>query len=279
MIAWLQALWAWFLALFRGQAAGSRAGPHAATSSTLRSLALAAWALERIKRHGSLELSPGKLPADLDGIAHALYTHARSRAPGLRIPFAKARVRVVDDIESAGLYTVDGEGWVTIDVHRRHTEDIEAAAAVLCHEICHHILDVSAFPHDKQDIPEAERITDLCMYVVGFAGVFHRGRVTVASVGGRFVERHLGYHSADQYNHARSWVQSAWAANGGDGMAAGPGEAFRLPSKDDKLLVKLHNVIPHAPDRQRVLAHYRKKHPARDDGWILQKILRDYERQ
>ena len=113
--------------------------------ATLSRLARRAWAGRQLG-HGSFLFTPSLLlirdDAVLNEAAQALYSHARSWADGLDIPYHIPRISVSScSHDTAGQFVVDDEGWTSIEISRDFLDTPRAVWLIMAHEVCHHILD------------------------------------------------------------------------------------------------------------------------------------------
>ena len=134
----------------------------------------------------------------------ALYGHALKWARGFEVPFRVPKVAVKGHGDAAGQYQVDGDGYLFIDITPGLLRYPSAVLAVLAHEACHHIIDISGLNTHRQEIDEPT--TDLAMFVCGFGQVFRAGQSRLGGGGGNWQKSHLGYLTETQYAFAYQWV-------------------------------------------------------------------------
>jgi hypothetical protein len=184
-------------------------------NETLYKLAETAWA----ERNGAATMSfvlraedlPNpRLPEDMADIVRRLYEHARRWAPGFEVPRAipqvgwKLPLDGIGTADVAGLYRVDSEGFVSIEISPKFRGNDAALLAILAHEACHHILDLSGIRAATTE--EYERLTELAGFICGFGLLTLKGYRQVEHVGLARRETHLGYLSPAEYEAAQHWV-------------------------------------------------------------------------
>jgi hypothetical protein len=91
------------------------------------------------------------------------------------------KVGVKGLVDAAGQYRVDGDGYIFIGMAPDVLSSPPAVLAVLAHEACHHILDISGLNTHRPEIDEPT--TDLAMFVCGFGQVFLERQSRLALVG------------------------------------------------------------------------------------------------
>jgi len=122
------------------------------------------------------------------------------------IPYRVPRVLIVSVSmpAAAGMFKVDEEGWVTIELGANFFQDRLAAQAILAHEVCHYILENSGIR--KSDVNLNERYTDLCMFVCGFGEIFLAGYRRDAAQQDYRPGHRLGYLTDAEYQFAQRYV-------------------------------------------------------------------------
>jgi hypothetical protein len=254
---------------------------HPDVDAELTMLANRAWTRRGI-HGGHLELDHIDLPAkpsvaDLTRAADQLYAHARTRCPNLLIPMATAELHICP-LDAAGLFGVDEGGYTHVSVSSAFATSPPTALAVLCHELCHHILDINGLAN-RHDRVNYERRTDITMFICGFGALWARGRVFIQAKDDAYSVKHLGYMTVDEYRHAREWAQDAWAANASEPkIGPGPGASFVLQTTLGLLEQQARNAIPNDLSRRRVLRLLSRQHPNKSEEWVLQKLLNDRAR-
>ena len=116
--------------------------------------------------------------AEWCGISLAINSSASSTTCNVE----KTRVERSDDatpcpfgltLGEAGSFRVERDGYVEIRLLSSIATDHTAAVAVLAHEVCHYVLESSGIR--REEVLDNERLTDFCIFVVGFGGVFLDG--------------------------------------------------------------------------------------------------------
>jgi hypothetical protein len=137
-------------------------------------------------------------------VVEVLIRHARRTVPGFNVPHMIPRVLVVSLPAAAGMFKVDDEGWVTIELGANFFQDKLAAQAILAHEVCHYILENSGVR--KKDVYVNEQYTDLCMFVCGFGEIFLAGYRRNAAQQDYCPGHRLGYLTDAEYQFAQQYV-------------------------------------------------------------------------
>jgi len=123
---------------------------------------------------GTVVLDPGSISASVkfEEFVSMLLRHVRHTTE-LSTPWRTPRIFVERTNQNiGGLFQVD-EGWVRIVVGQQFFKDIAAARAILCHEVCHYILDMVDIRERPEE--ENERLTDVAMFVFGYGKIFRAG--------------------------------------------------------------------------------------------------------
>ncbi|MGH7389776.1 MAG: hypothetical protein ACREM3_10005 [Candidatus Rokuibacteriota bacterium] len=180
--------------------------------AALYRLAGAAWNVRRIPASSDFILRPEQLSRpeaadDMAAIVGHLYAHARKWAPGLEIPYRVPHVSISPLVSTAGQYRSDSDGYLFIDLSSEFKAEPSAVLAILAHEACHHILDLSGIRGNTRE--ESERLTDLATFICGFGELVLAGHSQVRRVGAIWTAIHLGYLSPDEYRFAQRWVLAA----------------------------------------------------------------------
>jgi hypothetical protein len=184
-------------------------------NAVLYELAEVGWAERVGPARQDFLLTPASLPPPssveaLSEIVRLLYSHARKWAPGFQVPFAVPDVKwgaPTLDLNReviAGAYRVDTDGYVHIDVSPKFYGQSEALLAILAHEACHHILDLSGVRGNT--VEEDERLCELSGFICGFGLLTLNGCRVIRNSGPAREETHLGYLSIDEYQAAHEWV-------------------------------------------------------------------------
>ena len=172
----------------------------------LRELATQAWTTEQSLRQSQFLLNSADFVKTTDPaqVVEGLIRQARRTAPGFSVPQLIPRVLVVSLPAAAGMFKVDEEGWVTIELGANFFQDKLATQAILAHEVCHYILENSGIR--KSDVNQNERYTDLCMFVCGFGEIFLAGYRRDAAQRDYRPGHRLGYLTDAEYQFAQRYV-------------------------------------------------------------------------
>jgi hypothetical protein len=100
---------------------------------------------------------------------------------------------------------VEQDGWVKIVVGATFFDDRAAAHAILCHELCHYVLEANGIR--EQSTLENERLTDAAIFVFGLGDIFLAGYRRSPNTQYRIGHR-LGYLRDDEYGFVNKYV--AW---------------------------------------------------------------------
>lgn len=123
---------------------------------------------------GASIVDPKSIPTSEkpDQFVSRLLRHARHTTE-LSTPWRTPRIFIEKTSPNVGgLFQVD-EGWVRIVVGQPFYKDVAASRAILCHEVCHYILDMVDIR--ERQTQENERLTDIAMFVLGFGQLFLDG--------------------------------------------------------------------------------------------------------
>ena len=197
-------------------------------------LAGVAWSVRRIVLNSDFILHTERLPRpdsanDMEAVVEHLYVHARKWAPGFEIPYRVPKVRLSPLITSAGQYTADSHGYLFIDVAPEFKGQHSALFAILAHEACHHILDLSGLHGATRE--DGERLTDLTTFICGFGELILRGHSHIRRGPSGWTTVHLGYLSSADYRSAQNWVLKAQGLQASASPAeASPGLVARISS-------------------------------------------------
>jgi hypothetical protein len=232
----------------------------------LERLARRAWKSADTLHHRAFWLSVEDLSnrGNYSEIVRRMLEHAMEVTPGLEVPRMVPRVITTPQFEAAGQFHEE-DGWVTLKVGPNFIWDRAAAVAILAHETCHYILENSGIR--ESDYLRTERLTDICMFVCGFGGVFLDGykRETAQS---EYRKGHrLGYLSDDTY---------AFLKEEADRLRRG--NAICLPDRVAEVRMKIRQLIPNAGVRERLIKGTQKKYPEMPEVEVLETVLIQYER-
>ena len=177
----------------------------------LHELARIAWLRSGPPNSVDFLLNPAVLPdstlnRSMEQVLEIFYGHALKWASGFEIPFRVPKVGVKRLVGAVGQYRID-DGYVLIDMSPNVLSCPPAFHAVLAHEACHHILDLSGLNTHRPEVDEP--MTDLAIFVCGFGEVFRRGQSTLAQMRNDWRTTHLGYLTQAQYDYAAWWVLNA----------------------------------------------------------------------
>jgi hypothetical protein len=203
----------------------------------------------------------------LHGLAYeqvvaAILAHVRMAASRLNVPAMTPRVTVEVLCDAAGQF-VEEDGWVKISVGKNFFDNMPAALAILCHEVCHYVLLASGIR--ERDRLENERLTDTAMFVFGLGGVFLSGYQQRAGTEYRAGHR-LGYLTDAEYQYVEAYVSA---------LRASP--TF-LAATEAELEARLRAVVFEADARQRLIAFEQKKYPGKSRSALIQAVLEQIEK-
>lgn len=177
----------------------------------LYDLANIAWSPRRGVATEAFILRPETLPSpstpeDLARIVESLYAHARHWCPGFKVPLDASTFRIPALAESAGHYWAESNSDTFLRLPQGLSRRPAAIYAILAHEACHHILDLSGIRGDTLEDHEKETI--LAVFVCGFGEIFLQGHKHISGdpscndLDARLL-------TADQYRFAHNWVFKA----------------------------------------------------------------------
>lgn len=136
-------------------------------------------------------------------IVKEMLDHVRRVAPALDVPMLTPRIVTERLCEAAGQF-VEQDGWVKIAVGSHFFDNVNAAVAILCHELCHYVLEANGIR--KKPTLANERITDTAMFVFGLGDLFLAGYKVPGTTEYRTGHR-LGYLLDTEYNFADQYVR------------------------------------------------------------------------
>jgi len=257
---------------------GSSSASLDSIAEDLDRLAAVAWRVRGAPHSSSFLFDPSSLPptANTQGLEQALgllYDHAKVWAPGFDIPFRVPKVRLPLLSEAPGVYRVDEDGYVFVDISPTLLQHPRAVLAVLAHEACHHILDLSGFNTHQSAVDEP--LTDLAMFVCGFGQVFLDGRTDLVSSDNQWRKTHLGYLSEAEYRFAYQWVLQSASRGRSVGPNVKPKEEYQLGFLRNKALVSFGGNVTAL---ERLLEHERQRRPGCDEMDILTAVVDQLER-
>lgn len=223
-------------------------------------LATEAWGTREQISGTSLMLFPHLL-RDLDNsaIVREMLRHARRVAPRLNVPRMTPRVIVESLCNAAGQFTEE-DGWVKISVGTAFFNDLPTARAILCHELCHYVLNASGIR--EQPRSENERLTDAAMFIFGLGDLFLAGYRKDQSSEYRSGHR-LGYLSDAEYQYAAAYVAR---------LRLFPDQFI---SREQEIEVLLRSVVHDPARRGRLIAGYGRKLQSSTAAEVAQRIIAD----
>jgi len=135
-------------------------------------------------------------------VIKAYLRHVARVAPKLDVPTMTPRIVTERLCDAAGKF-IEEDGWVKIVVDAHFFDNRPVAQAILCHEVCHYVLEANGIR--EQPTLENERMTDAAIFVFGLGDVFLAGYHKSPSRQYRAGHR-LGYLTDDEYRFARQHV-------------------------------------------------------------------------
>ena len=166
-------------------------------------LARKTWGSREDIENSRLELAPAAIRAYTDHgqLVGALLKHVRGISPGISVPMMTPRVVVEPICDAAGQF-IEQDGWVKIAVSAAFFNDVPAARSILCHELCHYVLNANGIR--QSPTLENERLTDVAMFAFGLGEIFLSGYRKSAT---NYRAGHqLGYLSDEEYRFIRRYV-------------------------------------------------------------------------
>jgi hypothetical protein len=191
-----------------------------------------------------------------------LLRHIRSVCPRLNIPQMTPKVRVGALTFSAGEF-VEEDGWITLTIGSEFLLNIAAAKAILCHEICHYVLNANGIR--EKSVIENERLTDIAMFVFGLGSVFLKG-YKAAPINEYRAGHRLGYLTDDEYYYAIGRIDALWKS----------GNLQKTSVQELETLLKAS--ILDAKARDRLIKNAQQKYPNMTQSEIIQYVLDTYIR-
>jgi hypothetical protein len=234
--------------------------PSSDIRSKLDRLAAATWGTREEIARTPLILRPSP-NGDCAAIVDEMLRHARRVAPRLNVPRLAPRVVVAPLAWAAGEFAEE-DGWVKINLGAGFFNDPLAAHAILCHELCHYVLNASGIREPTR--VENERLTDAAMFVLGLGDIFlagYRRAPTEYRAGHR-----LGYLSDAEYQFAAAYVGRLRAS------------LNRFASPEEELERRLRGIVSDGAARARLVAGYRRKYPSAAAAELAQRIIDDITR-
>jgi hypothetical protein len=184
--------------------------------------------------------------------------HVRQSAPRLNVPRMTPRVVVQPLCNAAGQF-VEEDGWVKIAVGSAFFRDAPAACSILCHELCHYVLNASGIRELSRDANE--RLTDVAIFVFGLGEIFLAGYRKDAD---EYRPGHrLGYLTDSEYRSVDRYVRSLRRCRD------------QFASVEEEAEQRLSRAIHDKGVRSRLLASYQAKYPRKTLAEIIEAILED----
>ncbi|HEX7887341.1 MAG TPA: hypothetical protein VF474_15295 [Phenylobacterium sp.] len=237
--------------------------PHAVSpdiDQMIMQLARRSWPLREEAGATLFEFQTMMVANDLSVFLSDLLKHIRSVAPQLNVPRMNPRVVVEGMAVAAGQF-VEQDGWVKIAVSANFLTDVEASRAILCHEVCHYVLNASGIRLNETN--QNERLTDVAMFVFGLGGVFSAGYRRAANRNYRHGHK-LGYLSDPEYAYARKRTLDLWRS----------GELHT--EQFAELQRQFRSTIPDSKVRNRLLEHARSTKRGASEADLIGFILESY---
>lgn len=168
------------------------------------SLARTGWSTEESQQH-VLQLDKRRLGGlGRKEILRVYLEHINRIAPGLQVPIRIPDVDSGYEANTGGTFGSKG-GWATMTISTALNGNQKAIRAVLAHEVCHYVLNCSAI---REEDPEwNEKLTDLCMFVLGLGEIFLDGYKTEVAKESYRVGHRLGYLSEREYRFADQYLK------------------------------------------------------------------------
>lgn len=212
-----------------------------------------------------LSLSPAAVyPPDWIQCLRAMLKQAELVAPKLTIPFLIPKLLFQDTSlhKVGGTFQLKSDGTILITIKKSLELQPRVALAVIAHELCHYILGNNNIR--KETTLLNEKMTDVCMFVLGFGRIFLEGRQEMSGTA-------YGYLDPDQYRSLLLDVEAKWLIR----------DTFSyIDTELDELERWAIRVIGQG-DRSRYEFAYdrmEKKHPGFTKKEILEKMKYDFLR-
>lgn len=232
-------------------------------SLLLRKLVSRAWGMQEMAEV-PLNIAPRSISqavSDEQFIA-LLLRHVSRVAPALEVPRMTPRVVISGTKKEAGQFIID-DGWVSIAVSPVFVGDLAAARAILCHELCHYVLEANGIRDPSRETNE--KMTDIAMFVFGLGDVFLEGYRSKPGL--RYREGHrLGYLTNVEYRGVYNEVVRL--------RRTGELQSTALEAMEKKFRSRISDLRV----RKRLLVAERAKHPEMSEVEIITRILDSYER-
>ena len=246
-----------------------------ALKSMADNLIEAGWKNEDSFKTPRFELEPKVIYyLELEKIIKEMLNHARSVAPGFHVPhFVPMVNNFPSDGSKAGTFSVDEEGYVSININPFYNESKKVVCSIVSHEICHYILENTGIR--KSDKLENEQMTDVCMFVLGFGKVYRAGfKYTKSGLNYR-TGHQLGYLSADAYKEVSEYVLFLRQEKGALFNPSGYGP--NLLSNREELLKRVRQIF--FGDEERIdhaIQYVKRRYDISDEISALKKLIEIY---
>lgn len=251
---------------------GKQQRRHGVTSSNtkkmLRDLATKAWKTSESLNVKPFVLDPPTLHSlKLEDGLRRMMIHAEKIAPGFEVPLYVPLLQYSSTpVSTAGQFRVDEDGYTFIEVDNRFLLDMKASYAILSHELCHYILEKIGIRETDKD--KNERLTDVCMFVLGFGPLFLQGYKRELAQSSCNSGYRLGYLSDSDYEGLNALVLKLREQG-----------SLHLPSRVNELESKILNRLRGNQSQfERYLRFWEEKHPEMTHLDRLEGILYDLER-
>lgn len=236
----------------------------------LRNLIHIGWKAEHYNNYTYFNLNPSELNGlNIQEAAEKMLAHVRMITK-LLIPFTVPTVsyKKSKDGSGVGQYIRWSNNFKEITIDPDLINHRAAAMTTLAHELCHFILYSNKI--FIRNTAQNERLTDVCMFVVGFGGIVMRGnRYRKKTILGD-VDTRLGYLSTEEYENLYYDVKKLRRNT-------------LTPANASLELLNLQTRLysNYGGDKNRVahsVTFYQKKYPHLSEVAVIKKILFDLER-
>lgn len=129
--------------------------------------------------------------------------HIRKVAPTLPVPIKIPEIGR-GKLKDAGGTFGSRDGWAVMTLSEDLVADQKAVRAVLAHEVCHYVLNCSGLR--EEDTESNEKLTDLCMFVLGLGNIYLEGYRSETVNREYRVGHRLGYLKDNEYRFAQKYV-------------------------------------------------------------------------
>lgn len=129
--------------------------------------------------------------------------HIRKVAPNLPVPIKIPEIGR-GELKDAGGTFGSRDGWAVMTLSNDLVADEKAVRAVLAHEVCHYVLNCSSMREEDTELNE--KLTDLCMFVLGLGNIYLEGYRSETVKHVYRVGHRLGYLKDNEYRFAQKYV-------------------------------------------------------------------------